>query len=670
MKTNVKIIVAAMCTAGLISPSLALADTITPVSPPGTVAPAAQTPTPPANTITTFPVSVVVPGVGATVLNLKYNNTTGVWDTGNAAWTFNANVNNDKNTAVFSTTTPNGTVYSFALSNQTPGNTPPFGPATGTPAVTVGPSVGVDYTSPLPSPTVTSSLIGPAAATGKITGLGQTSAPLNGPAYVAAPVGTNPPGVPPLVVTAGPGSSASSAAAGTSPVGSAGGVVNVAATNANQSISFGQYAVTVPTTPTPAGTTTVNGTVAGTSGSFNSTTGLSMNTIGGTATYNTKTGVIETTATTTPTVSITPNGNALFAGNLGVGGNAFINGSLSAGKTSTAGLVNTGAMSTDTLTVTGATVTNGITNAGAINTGSLNVLNNTLLNGNLAVAGKTSTAGLVNTGAMSTTTLTVTGTTSTNGLVNTGATSTTTLAVTGAATVGGTLGVTGATTLSSTLAVAGNTTIGGNSAVTGNSTVGGTLGVTGATTIGGATQINNTLGVTGATNIGSASGTNGNTLRVDGTGVAMSTPAISGSSASSVVVSNAGTALVGGGAGFTLANGRATFGAVNGGGPLRVTGIANGENQYDAVNYGQFQELEKNMSRGISGASAMANIPQVDQSKAFNLGIGVGGFNGETAFAIGGSARVAKDGILKASVGFAGGGGSNTTWGVGGGWSW
>src|SRR5512137_914313 len=109
MKTNVKIIVAAMCTAGLISPSLALADTITPVSPPGTTAPGAQTPTPPANTITSFPVNVVVPGVGATTLNLQYNNTTGVWNTNNPDWTYNASVNLGDNTAVFSTTTPGGT---------------------------------------------------------------------------------------------------------------------------------------------------------------------------------------------------------------------------------------------------------------------------------------------------------------------------------------------------------------------------------------------------------------------------------------------------------------------------------------------------------------------------------------------------------------------------------
>ena len=109
---------------------------------------------------------------------------------------------------------------------------------------------------------------------------------------------------------------------------------------------------------------------------------------------------------------------------------------------------------------------------------------------------------------------------------------------------------------------------------------------------------------------------------------------------------------------------------MNGGTPITVTGIANGSNQYDAVNFGQVQDIEKQLKRGISAAGAVANIPQVDTNKAFSLGVGVGGFDGETAVAIGGSARISKDGVIKASVGFGGGGGSSAVWGVGGGWSW
>jgi hypothetical protein len=189
----------------------------------------------------------------------------------------------------------------------------------------------------------------------------------------------------------------------------------------------------------------------------------------------------------------------------------------------------------------------------------------------------------------------------------------------------------------------------GNFANSGNASVGGTLGVNGATTL------------------GSAAGTGGYTATVDSTGVRLMSPGVGGNS---VIVNNVGTSLTGGGATMALANGRATFGGVNGGSPITVTGIADGQNQYDAVNWGQVDQIEKNMSRGIAGASAMTNIPQVEANKQFSLGVGVGGFNGETAGAVGGSVRVSQNGILKASVGFAGGGGSNTTWGVGGAWNW
>lgn len=125
---------------------------------------------------------------------------------------------------------------------------------------------------------------------------------------------------------------------------------------------------------------------------------------------------------------------------------------------------------------------------------------------------------------------------------------------------------------------------------------------------------------------------------------------------------------------MVLSGNRAAFSgpAVSGstGGPITVTGIANGGSQYDAVNFGQFDEARKDASRGIAATGAALNIPQLDQNKAFNLGVGVGGYDGEVGWAIGGSARISKDGIIRASVAAAGGGGSKAVWGVGGGWSW
>jgi hypothetical protein len=78
-------------------------------------------------------------------------------------------------------------------------------------------------------------------------------------------------------------------------------------------------------------------------------------------------------------------------------------------------------------------------------------------------------------------------------------------------------------------------------------------------------------------------------------------------------------------------------------------------------------EARKSAERSAAGAAALAGIPQVEQGKNFNVGVAVGGVESEAAFAVGGSARVGKDFLLKAGVGFTN---DTTTWTVGGGWSW
>jgi autotransporter adhesin len=142
---------------------------------------------------------------------------------------------------------------------------------------------------------------------------------------------------------------------------------------------------------------------------------------------------------------------------------------------------------------------------------------------------------------------------------------------------------------------------------------------------------------------------------------------VSGTNAS-VAVSAAGATIAGGTSSLVLNSaGGATFRGA-GGAPLTVTGVANGSSTYDAVNFGQVKDLEKLLSRGISSATALANIPQVDTSKMFAVGAGVASFNGETAFAIGASARVGGSGVIKASVG-SGSGSGKAAYGLGGGWS-
>jgi hypothetical protein len=605
MKMKVKLIVTALGAAGLVSSvQPALADQITgPV-----VVPALPQSVAPGNYTVAYPVVVTPTGGSPQTLTFTYNATgfdsTNGWKAA-TGWTYLGQLNNDANTAVFGTKLADGSNLSIALSAT---GTTQFVP-TNKDSVVTPPSVGLTVTNkPVGSPALPG--FGASTATGSIDGRGATTATL-----VAAPtsvqvVGLDPGGVPPATATVGTGAVTPTTATATP--GYAVGSVVVNSNQPDQSIGWGQYTVTVPKTNAPAGTTTVAATLAGSSGSVGAN-GIKINNISGKGTYNVNTGDINATPVETAVFGVDTSGNTTIGG---------------------------------TLSVAGATTTNGLTNKGTLTNNG-----NATVTGTLTVDGATTTKGITNTGALSTTTLAVSGATTTNGITNTGDIKTTTLATTGNATVGGNLNVTGTATL------------GGNSTLTGNTTIGGTLGVTGATTLNGATQINNTLGVTGATTIGSASGTGGNTVKVDSSGIVLST---SGVGANSVAVTSAGTVATGGGASMRLANGVATFAGANSA-PIRVTGVLDGQDQYDAVNRGQLNEVEKKAKRSAAGAAALVGIPQVEQGKNFNIGVGVGGVESEAAFAVGGSARIARDFILKGGVGFTN---DTTTWTVGGGWSW
>jgi len=64
----------------------------------------------------------------------------------------------------------------------------------------------------------------------------------------------------------------------------------------------------------------------------------------------------------------------------------------------------------------------------------------------------------------------------------------------------------------------------------------------------------------------------------------------------------------------------------------------------------EVDEHKREASAGISGALAQANIPQVIQGQRFAVGAGVGGYDGENALAVGVSARMTQNVIVKASV--------------------
>ncbi|MCK7435931.1 YadA-like family protein [Enterobacter bugandensis] len=72
------------------------------------------------------------------------------------------------------------------------------------------------------------------------------------------------------------------------------------------------------------------------------------------------------------------------------------------------------------------------------------------------------------------------------------------------------------------------------------------------------------------------------------------------------------------------------------------------------VNFGSLKnEVEENRKRasaGIAGVAAMANIPQVINGQTFSVGAGAGNTDGESAVAVGFSARATENVIVKASV--------------------
>jgi hypothetical protein len=119
---------------------------------------------------------------------------------------------------------------------------------------------------------------------------------------------------------------------------------------------------------------------------------------------------------------------------------------------------------------------------------------------------------------------------------------------------------------------------------------------------------------------------------------------------------------------LTVDDDGARFSSASTGGPVRVTGVADGRHDYDAVKYRQL----KSVKSGIAGIAAMTNIPLVEQNRKFALGVGVGHYDGATSMALGASARLSENAVIKASIsnGIAGGTRKSTVYGVGAGFSW
>jgi len=109
---------------------------------------------------------------------------------------------------------------------------------------------------------------------------------------------------------------------------------------------------------------------------------------------------------------------------------------------------------------------------------------------------------------------------------------------------------------------------------------------------------------------------------------------------------------------MTLNNNGIAFSRGNGE-PTKLTGVADGTNDYDAVNYRQM----KKAYRGVASVAAMANIPDCQESGKFALGAGYGYYAGQSALALGVSGRVDAF-ALKTSVGLTSGGHTSVGAGV------
>jgi hypothetical protein len=202
-----------------------------------------------------------------------------------------------------------------------------------------------------------------------------------------------------------------------------------------------------------------------------------------------------------------------------------------------------------------------------------------------------------------------------------------------------------------------------------------TLNVNGATTIVGTTNINTTGNA--VTSIGNASAattlvgnevtaTAGNSTLVLQNGEARVTVTNSLGNPHGLFVGESSTTLSGGtrSTNLTLNDNGATFSNAATGAPTRVTGVANGASDFDAVNVRQF-------SAAVAGVAASANIPGLDTNKTTSVGVGMGSYMNSQALAFGGSYRFSDKGVLRASLATGlNTGGSKTTFGIGAGWSW
>ena len=159
-------------------------------------------------------------------------------------------------------------------------------------------------------------------------------------------------------------------------------------------------------------------------------------------------------------------------------------------------------------------------------------------------------------------------------------------------------------------------------------------------------------------------------------GVALGTGSVANRAGGVVVEAVSGTAV----------NTQAAVSVGSVGAERQITNVAGGTQATDAVNVRQLQSVQGQLQgqlqqvqaqvgvvsriaySGIAMAGAMAGMPQVEQGKNFQVGLGVGNYAGYSALAIGFSARVYENVIVKFGASTSSGGRTLVNAGLG--YSW
>jgi trimeric autotransporter adhesin len=106
-----------------------------------------------------------------------------------------------------------------------------------------------------------------------------------------------------------------------------------------------------------------------------------------------------------------------------------------------------------------------------------------------------------------------------------------------------------------------------------------------------------------------------------------------------------------------------------------LTNVAAGVNPTDAVNVAQLQGVQQNINdvahgtySGVAMAGALAGLPQVEPGKTFQIAAGAGNYAGYSAIAVGASARITQNTIIK--LGASATDGAHMLFNAGVGYSW